>query len=63
MNAVNTLAALRFAPLVPLWLLGLLALAALIVLAPALWRRARGVWWAGIEPTTLSRFHFSFPRI
>lgn len=45
MNAVNTLAALRFAPLVPLWLLGLLALAALIVLAPALWRRARGVWW------------------
>jgi uncharacterized membrane protein len=45
MSAVNTIAALRFAPLVPLWLLGLLALAALIALAPALWRRARGVWW------------------
>ncbi len=45
MNAVNTLAALRFAPLVPLWLLGVLALAALVALAPALWRRARGVGW------------------
>lgn len=45
MTAMNTLAALRFAPLVPLWLLGVLALAALAALAPALWRRARGVGW------------------
>jgi hypothetical protein len=33
------------APILPLWLLGLLAAVALLALVPALWRGARGAWW------------------
>jgi hypothetical protein len=33
------------APVIPLWLIGALALLALIALVPAVWRGARGAWW------------------
>ncbi|MFN3448823.1 MAG: hypothetical protein ACK44F_09005 [Roseococcus sp.] len=33
------------APILPLWLLGVLAAVALLALLPALWRGARGAWW------------------
>lgn len=33
------------APVLPLWLIGTLAALALLVLVPAFWRGARGVWW------------------
>ena len=35
----------QWAPLLPLWLIGGLAVIALLLLALALWRRAAGVWW------------------
>ena len=41
----QTAAALDFAPVLPVWLLGVLAVIALAALAPALWRRARGAAW------------------
>src|SRR3546814_15504556 len=43
MNAMS----LQWAPLLPLWLIGGLAVAALLLVAVALWRRAAGVWWRG----------------
>lgn len=33
------------APVLPLWLIGALAVLALLVLVPAFWRGASGVWW------------------
>ena len=41
----QTLAGLDFAPILPAWLLAAAVLLALLALAPAFWRRARGVWW------------------
>jgi hypothetical protein len=41
----RSLAGLDFAPVLPLWLLAAAALVALLALLPAIWRRARGVWW------------------
>ncbi|MGE5765626.1 MAG: hypothetical protein ACM35H_00455, partial [Bacteroidota bacterium] len=41
MNAMTV----QWAPLLPLWLVGGLAVVALLLLAVALWRRAAGVWW------------------
>ena len=45
MKFAQAYAALRFDPVVPLWLLGLLAAICLVALAPALFRRARGAVW------------------
>lgn len=44
MNAEMTWTGARFAPLVPLWVLGLLAALVLAILALGLWRRAPGAW-------------------
>ncbi|MDD2868693.1 hypothetical protein [Neomegalonema sp.] len=44
MDAELTWTGARFAPLVPLWALGLLAALVLALLALGLWRRAPGVW-------------------
>ncbi len=41
----QAIAGIDFAPVLPLWLLGALAVLALLALAPALWRRARGLPW------------------
>src|SRR3546814_19256876 len=41
MNAMS----LQWATLLPLWLIGGLAVAALLLVAVASWRRAAGVWW------------------
>ncbi len=41
----RTLAGIDFAPVLPVWLLAAAALVALLALVPAVWRRARGVWW------------------
>jgi len=41
----QAIAALRFDPAVPLWVLAALGVLCLLALAPALWRRARGVTW------------------
>ena len=41
----QAIAALRFAPMLPVWLLGALAAACVALLALAGWRRARGVLW------------------
>ncbi len=38
----QAIAALRFSPLVPVWLIGLLGALAVLALIPAFWRRARG---------------------
>jgi hypothetical protein len=45
MHLEQAIAALRFDPLLPIWLLVALGILALLALAPALWRRARGVIW------------------
>ena len=42
MGVEQAIATFRFEPLVPTWLLGLLAAICLAALLPALWRRARG---------------------
>ncbi|MDE2200678.1 MAG: hypothetical protein KGJ41_16825, partial [Rhodospirillales bacterium] len=44
-TVTQAIAALRFAPLLPPWLLGALAGVALIAVGLALWRRARGAPW------------------
>src|SRR3546814_6135293 len=41
MNAMTV----QWAPLLPLWLIGGLAVVTLLLLAVALWRHAAGVWW------------------
>lgn len=41
----ESIAALHFAPLLPPWLLAVLAALCVLALAPALWRRARGAAW------------------
>src|SRR5258708_1049674 len=38
---------LATAPLLPWWMLALLAAAAALMLAPGVWRRARGIAWRG----------------
>jgi hypothetical protein len=45
MHIEQAISALRFDPLLPVWLLVALGIVALLALAPALWRRARGVIW------------------
>jgi hypothetical protein len=45
MHLEQAISALRFDPLLPVWLLTALGVLALLSLAPALWRRARGVLW------------------
>ncbi|WP_376095516.1 hypothetical protein ACE7GA_03190 [Roseomonas sp. CCTCC AB2023176] len=44
----RTLASLDLAPVLPLWLLLVLAAVALAALIPALVRRARGAWWRAL---------------
>jgi hypothetical protein len=48
MHPQQTIAALDFAPTLPLWLLGGLAVLVALVLAPAALRRARGVAWRAL---------------
>ena len=48
MHLEQAIASLRFDPLVPVWLIALLALLCVLVLAPAVWRRARGTIWRGL---------------
>ncbi len=45
---IRTVAGFDFAPILPFWLLGLLAVVAALALGPALWRRARGVTWRAL---------------
>jgi hypothetical protein len=45
---IRTIAGLDFAPILPVWLLGALAVVAVLALGPALWRRARGVSWRAL---------------
>src|SRR5208337_299820 len=45
MHLEQAIAALRFDPLLPVALLIALGVLVLLALAPALWRRARGVLW------------------
>src|SRR5271170_2217202 len=45
MHLEQAISALRFDPLLPVWLLVALGILALLALAPAFWRRARGVLW------------------
>ena len=44
----QAVASLRFDPLVPTWLIGVLAALCLLALLPAVWRRARGAAWRGL---------------
>src|SRR5579864_2395545 len=44
---------LAAAPLLPWWLIALFAGAALVMLAPGIWRRARGIAWRGAALTML----------
>ncbi|MBO0711949.1 MAG: hypothetical protein J2P47_11795 [Acetobacteraceae bacterium] len=48
MHPEQAIAALRFEPLIPIWLIAALTALCLIALAPALVRRARGVLWRGL---------------
>jgi len=45
----QAIAGLDFAPILPLWLLLALAVLALLALAPAVWRRARGTGWRALS--------------
>src|SRR6266852_113368 len=45
--------ALATAPFLPWWLIALLAGAAVLMLAPGIWRRARGIGWRGIAVAML----------
>ncbi len=47
MHLEQAIAALRFEPLLPLWLLVALTALAAVAVAVAVWRRARGVVWRG----------------
>src|SRR5271166_4499937 len=53
MQLEQVFATLRFDPLVPLWLVGLLAVACGLALVPAALRRARGAVWRGLAFTVL----------
>lgn len=44
----QTIAGIDFAPVLPLWLLAAAAVLALLALAPAAWRRARGTIWRAV---------------
>lgn len=44
----HSVAGIDFAPVLPLWLLGVAAGLALLALAPAAWRQARGVLWRAL---------------
>ena len=44
----HSVAGIDFAPVLPLWLLGVAVVLALLALAPAVWRRARGVVWRAV---------------
>ncbi len=44
----QSIAGIDFAPVLPLWLLGAAAVLALLALAPAAWRRARGIAWRAV---------------
>lgn len=48
MKLEHAIAALRFDPALPLWLLGALAAFCALALGLALWRRARGTVWRGL---------------
>lgn len=48
MKLEHAFAALRFEPALPWWMLGALGLLCLLVLLPALVRRARGGWWRAL---------------
>src|SRR5580698_143846 len=45
MHLEQAIAAIRFDPLLPAWLIAALAVVCLLAVAPAIWRRARGVTW------------------
>ncbi len=45
----QSIAGIDFAPVLPLWLLGATAVLALLALAPAAWRRARGIAWRAVS--------------
>src|SRR6266849_2237046 len=45
--------ALAAAPLLPWWAIAALAALALLVLAPGIWRRARGILWRGVAVAAL----------
>jgi hypothetical protein len=45
---MRTIVGLDFAPILPIWLLSVLAAIAVLALGPALWRRARGVSWRAL---------------
>lgn len=45
----SALSGIDLAPILPLWLLAALAALAVLALAPAAWRRARGVWWRALS--------------
>ena len=44
----QAIASLRFDPALPWWAVGVLAAACILALAPAVWRRARGVGWRAL---------------
>jgi hypothetical protein len=58
----QAIAALRFAPVLPLWLLAALAGLCALALAVALWRRARGVVWRFLAFATVLLW-LSGPRL
>jgi hypothetical protein len=45
MHSEQAIAAIRFDPMLPLWLIAVLGIFCLAALAPAVWRRARGTVW------------------
>ena len=45
----QSLAGIDFSPVLPLWLIAALAVLALLALAPAIWRRARGIGWRALS--------------
>src|SRR3546814_17359046 len=53
MNAMTV----QWAPLLPLWLIGGLAVVTLLLLAVALWRHAAGVWWRAGAFAEIGRAH------
>lgn len=62
MHLEQAVAAIRFTPVVPTWALIALAILCVLTLAPALWRRARGVLWRAAAFAVLL-FWLSGPRL